>query len=137
MHSSCMGGPERDFLPETLAPAVRVSQLPTLGYDETPALRADSLAEEIEGCLQQAGFDKSDSVVHIHNHGLGKNVSLPGAISLLAERGFRFLLQIHDFVEDLRPENYRCFRTALQGADVGEYLYPQAPHIHYALLNSP
>ncbi len=65
---------------------------------------------------------------HIHNHSLGKNPALPGAVSNLAANGGGMLLQIHDFAEDGRPANYAAL-------DQAELLYPQAPRIHYAVLN--
>jgi hypothetical protein len=70
---------------------------------------------------------------------VGKNASLPRAVSSLAERGYALLLQIHDFVEDFRPENFRHLSDALgKGAPTSSWhgsLYPQGPHLHYAVLN--
>jgi hypothetical protein len=53
----------------------------------------------------------------------------------LAEDGYRLLLQIHDFAEDFRPENYRHLREACDTGDVSQGVYFQAPHVHYATLN--
>lgn len=71
-------------------------------------------------------------VWHLHNPLLGKNVALPGAIRLLAARGGRLLLHLHDFAEDGRPENYRRLREAPGRFEQG--LYPAAGQIHYAVL---
>lgn len=72
-------------------------------------------------------------VWHIHNHSLGKNSAMPGVVSLLAEDGERVLLQMHDFAEDGRPEN---FRLNLRLPEYARTLYPAAPHIHYAVINA-
>lgn len=72
-------------------------------------------------------------VWHFHNHALGKNTSLPGVITRLAEAGDALLLHMHDFAEDGRPENYRLNQAAEKS---GSHLYPDAPHVHYAVLNA-
>ncbi len=79
-----------------------------------------------------------ETVVHIHNHSLGKNASLPGAISILARLGWGMLLHIHDFAEDFRPDNYQLLVQALAPgapATLPHILYPQGDAIHYAVLN--
>ena len=121
--------------PENLR--LTVDSVDGLDYDDGK-LRIDELAVAISDKLQQHGFGPEQTLLHIHNHSLGKSVSLPGAISRLASSGYRMLLQIHDFAEDLRPANFARLRTALgdaSTAEVAAYLYPQADHIHYALLN--
>jgi len=71
-------------------------------------------------------------VWHIHNHSLGKNDAFPGLVSLMAESREPMLLQMHDFAEDGRPENFaRNHRLA----EYAGRLYPAAPQIHYAVLN--
>ena len=73
----------------------------------------------------------------MHNHALGKKASLPGALRILAEDGWRMLLQVHDFAEDNRPANYRHLADAIGVSDphqLGQVLYPQAANIHYATL---
>jgi len=50
-------------------------------------------------------------------------------VSNLAMAGQKILLQIHDFAEDGRPDNY----THL--GKLKNRLYPVAPHVHYAALN--
>ena len=90
------------------------------------------MADRFETALADHGATRDATVLHIHNHALGKNVSLPGAVADLAGRGWKILLQVHDFAEEFRPANYRRLVGAL-GADA--LLYPQAPQIHYAVLN--
>ncbi len=78
-------------------------------------------------------------VWHIHNHSLGKNSVFTEGVFLMAERGRRLLLQIHDFPEDGRPANYRDLLNAVGRGDpglLGARLYPQAPHVLYAVLNN-
>ena len=87
--------------------------------------------------MEAQGFGARDTLLHVHNHSLGKNVSWPGALAELARRGWRTLLQVHDFAEDNRPANYQRLSTAWISPtpeQIGGLLYPQAPHIHYATL---
>ncbi len=65
----------------------------------------------------------------IHNPTLGLNVSYPDMIEMAAQVGVPILMQIHDFVEDGRPANYQLVEGKSR-------LYPNAPHIHYATINS-
>ena len=108
--------------------------VPALEYDDNQAPAVADLVRELRSALSAAGCTPDDTLLHIHNHSLGKNVSLPGAIRQLAEDGFRLLLQIHDFAEDIRPSNYARLQSAL-GVDLPTLLYPQAEQIHYSVLN--
>ncbi|TWT89054.1 hypothetical protein Mal64_25460 [Pseudobythopirellula maris] len=140
-------GPGRDAWPEEVVPggapfAIDYAELPELAYDAEPRADADRLAAALGAALAAEGFDRNATVLHTHNHALGKNASLPGALALLAGEGWRHLLQCHDFAEDNRPENYRHLAEALQAESLkagdphrlGAKLYPQAPQIHYATL---
>ncbi len=114
--------------------------VPELEYDSDPRPKpaSERLAYALQSTLGSIGFAPDDTVLQIHNPTLGKNVSLPGAIARLARDGYAMLLQIHDFAEDFRPENYRRLTSAFADEDGGrlsEMLYPQASHIHYAVLN--
>ncbi|NIO41528.1 MAG: hypothetical protein GTO41_15945, partial [Burkholderiales bacterium] len=76
--------------------------------------------------------------MHAHNHSLGKNVLFPKALAVLARDGYSMLLQIHDFAEDFRPDNYGQLASALVDnafERLPDALYPQALHVHYAVLN--
>lgn len=96
--------------------------VPSLAYDrdrkdrDSPKQIADSLLSAARQ-VWPTGAD----LYHIHNPTLGKNRDLISAIKILADRGVKLLLQIHDFAEDGRPQNYR-----------GEG-FPQ--DTHYAVLN--
>ncbi|QDU64686.1 hypothetical protein Pan216_55770 [Planctomycetes bacterium Pan216] len=118
---------------------VRLHALPELAYDEGVDASPDSLTASIKRLLQTIGFSKDETVLHIHNHSLGKNISLPGAVRRLASDGWRLLLQPHDFAEDFRSANYVRLATALADGSpekLGAELYPLADHVHYAVLNS-
>ncbi|MCA9136796.1 MAG: hypothetical protein KDB00_08555 [Planctomycetales bacterium] len=111
------------------------------------AERAERLVTQIVGGLDSLGLSIQDTVLHWHNHSLGKNVAAPQVIKLLASRhGARQVLQIHDFAEDLRCENYsnllkgvrtlycdtgKRFLTPLL---VNRYCYPDISGVHYVTL---
>ncbi len=135
-------GGRADGWPADLAeqlPGIEVSlhAIQGLGYD-TGAPAAAQLAGAISRTLKGCGFAADETVIHVHNHALGKNVSLPGALHELAGDGFAQLLQTHDFAEDFRPVNYQRLSSALapdQPEALPAILYPQANAIHYAVLN--
>lgn len=117
----------------------RMVTVPALDYDTTVTADPAQLAEDLAHGLVEAGFELDSTVLHTHNHALGKNASLPGALAHLAERGCRLLLQVHDFAEDFRPANYRHMMRALRAKTAEELagvLYPQGAGIHYATLTS-
>ncbi len=115
-----------------------VRTFPELSYSEaTSVASASELADRIirETSLLLGG---APDVWHFHNHALGKNLSMPRLVRELSARGCRLLLQLHDFAEDGRPENYRFLLTELVSGTVdrlGQALYPCATHVHYAVLN--
>ncbi len=89
-----------------------------------PAVLADRLKEAARTAL--GGLP---DLWHIHNHSLGKNPALSGAVARLAQSGARLLLQPHDYAEDGRPENFRNL------ANTQPSIYPTGGQIHYAALN--
>jgi len=109
--------------------------VPSLDYDDEGG--SARLPDDLSRLLRQIGFAPHATVLHVHNHSLGKNRSLPASLLRLSDAGYALLLQIHDFGEDFRPANYRrLIESGLaqeSGPAVG--LYPQAGHIHYAVLN--
>lgn len=107
-----------------------------LNYDETNSDSPVSLAERMKAAATEALGGLPD-IWHIHNHALGKNLTLTAAVAYLAGEGRRLLLQIHDFAEDGRPANYKRLKAAFgpSGAWKNTPLYPQADHVHYAVLN--
>ena len=102
----------------------KIRIVPNLGYSTEKKIHSLDLLKRARGA-----FGGEPDIWHIHNHSLGKNPALTQEVSNLAMAGQKILLQIHDFAEDGRPDNY---------ANLGKLkkrLYPVAPHIHYAALN--
>ncbi|MGM0489084.1 MAG: hypothetical protein ACQESR_20275 [Planctomycetota bacterium] len=117
---------------------VRLETVPDLEYTRRGAVPPVTLAEDLIEAFGRAGLRPDNTIVHIHNHALGKTPFLPEAVSELSSRGFALLLQMHDFAEDFRPDNYRGLAEALAAgspAELAERIYPQGSAIHYAVLN--
>jgi len=121
-----------------LLAGVAFAQVPGLAYEEhRPAVGPAALAAELARTARE-GLGGPPDLWHIHNHGLGKNLALPEALCRLAREGRRLLLQPHDFAEDGRPGLYARLLGEIAGGDAGRLsalLYPQAAHLHYAVLN--
>jgi glycosyltransferase involved in cell wall biosynthesis len=111
--------------------------VPGLDYEDR-LLDPGCLYSALQAVLRRVGGSPDSSVLHVHNHSLGKNRMLPGALNRLARDGWPLLLQIHDFAEDFRPEQYqRISARAGDGSATEEVasVYPTAAHVHYAVLN--
>ena len=107
--------------------------VPQLEYDHL-STREGQLYKSLQPLLDQ--FQRDSTVLHVHNHSLGKNVEMAAVLCRLADEGWRLLLQIHDFAEDLRPANYQhLLSQADSKEELQGQLYPQAAQIHYAVLN--
>lgn len=116
---------------------LQLCPVPSLDYDENSQSQTGLLARELKSVLVSRGFQPETTVLHVHNHALGKNLSLPGALLHLAQKDYRMLLQVHDFAEDFRPTNYRRLLNSLTPhtpLSLDQILYPQGEHIHYAVL---
>lgn len=99
--------------------------------------RGTDIRTDLVSALSSQGINAENSVLHWHNHSLGKNTAAPAVIRGLAERGWRMLLQIHDFAEDNRPANLAGLVKAAQASnreELDRYLYPIAKQIRYATL---
>ncbi|MDG2220086.1 MAG: hypothetical protein P8L85_01815, partial [Rubripirellula sp.] len=99
--------------------------------------RAGELFREWNEQARALQISPEQTVIHWHNHSLGKNAAVPMVIQRLATAGWRLLLQIHDFAEDNRPENYAHLAVntnARTRADLDAFIYPVANQIHYATL---
>ena len=115
---------------------LQLQPLPELDYDSEQPDSTRAPAPRLMEALQRAGFTPAETIVHLHNHSIGKNAALPRAVWDLAERGYGLLLQIHDFAEDQRPGNFRLLADGADGlADWHGRLYPQASNVHFAVLN--
>ena len=110
----------------------------SLAYEEQRSAASPAqLADDLQTAARDA-LGALPDLWHVHNHSLGKNLALPGALQALAGAGHRLLLQLHDFAEDGRPLNYRRLRSVVGEGDSARLvksLYPQAGQIHYAVLN--
>lgn len=130
-------------LPERFR-SIRLSlhEVAALDYDaarENEDPQPGTLDDQLIALLNALGFAPAETVVHVHNHALGKNLALPVAVGRLAEHGYAMLLQPHDFAEDFRPANFQKLSHCMPEQDPSSWhgrLYPQASHLHYALLNS-
>lgn len=116
---------------------VELAKVPSIDYDTVTAVGEEAPYRATSEMLEQLGLAPEETLLHVHNHTLGKNVAWPNALARLAEAGYRMLLQLHDFAEDFRPDNYRrqVEYHAESGTGMAE-VYFQAPHVHYAVLNS-
>ncbi|WP_269523368.1 hypothetical protein [Coraliomargarita parva] len=118
-----------DFSHASLArcvPGLRYSN----DQEATPA--PQELLEQLRTAAEDT-LGAPPDIWHIHNHSLGKNSSVPGLISLLAQEGARMLLHMHDFAEDGRPENYKLNQLEKTYSD---HLYPDMDTVHYGVLNA-
>ncbi len=107
--------------------------VPQLEYDNFQTATADLYAG-LQTVLDR--FDRASTLLHIHNHSLGKNFQIASTVGRLANEGWRMLLQLHDFAEDLRPGNYRHLIDSAESLEqLQTELYPQAEQIHYSVLN--
>ena len=138
-----VSGPRISGLPKNLHEKVSQFTLEGLDYDSGIVDKSDtaeqvlSLSHQLLKLFTTQGLSPDDTVLHWHNHSLGKNTALPGVIQFLAKSSWRTLLQIHDFAEDYRPRNYRAIVRAIDANDrasVDAYLYPIAEQIRYCTL---
>ncbi len=112
--------------------------VPGLQYEAVrPAISPSELAAQMFAAATEALAGAPD-LWHVHNHSLGKSLVLPAALVELAQQGEHFLFQIHDFAEDGRPGNYRAMLSQMADGRreiLSRLLYPQADHLHYAVLS--
>jgi hypothetical protein len=123
---------------QTAYPFDNVRIIPELAYKDT---FSRSAAEALKNALESAcrkEWQSLPDIWHVHNHSLAKNLELPVVVSQWAREKQKLLLQIHDFAEDGRPENYKALLLKLAGKDIeklNEILYPTGDHIGYAFIN--
>ena len=125
--------------PEVFLPD-QVRLVAGLDYPNSSAPRQspEQLVAALEANAREALGTPPD-IWHFHNHTLGKNTALSQAVYQMALREQKLLLQIHDFPEDGRPNNYRALIEEIgegNPALLASRLYPQADHVHYAAINS-
>lgn len=117
---------------------VREAVIDALEYDDRCAVAATAdVWQAIESVLLEKGFQSSETVLHVHNPMLGKVAQMPAILANLANRGWTIIAHLHDFAEDLRPENLLRLIIAA-GVDSIErfssWLYPQHPNVSYVAL---
>lgn len=117
-------------------PTNNVVVIPALGYHVAGRqTNMTGLVTDLTQIVEQH-LGGPPHVWHIHNHALGKNIELPLLTQRLAGAGVPILLQMHDFVEDGRPDNYRFLNDRLGGEkELSTHLYPSGRRVHYATLN--
>lgn len=99
------------------------------------SLAGRNLFERMDAALRRAGLQPTDSIVHWHNHSLGRNAAVPFVVAHLATTGWRLLLQIHDLEADNRPENTRHLLRqtgATRATTLDALRYPIHENIAYA-----
>jgi glycosyltransferase involved in cell wall biosynthesis len=100
-----------------------------LGYGPSHrALDGHALDATLRAAARRT-LGRAPDLWHIHNPTLGKNTLFPNLVAELARTHQRLVLQTHDFAEDGRPANYRTISEE-------RLLYPLAPQIRYATINS-
>lgn len=110
-------------------PQYHVAVVPELAYGSS----ADVVRPVKAACHAAWGADAD--ILHIHNHALGKNVALPKAVAQWARARRPMVLQLHDFAENNRPQNYRLLCEGFGGREqLSAGLYPHSGQILIACL---
>ena len=137
-HGGRSSGVPQEFGTSFASKPIPQIQIPNLEYDtlRNAPDNEGRLGQQIEAELSQLSFTPEETVLHFHNHSLGKNRELVPALHALASSGYRILLQIHDMAEDFRAENFAIISKELgsQGLDVA-HSYPLASQIRYSVIN--
>lgn len=111
-------------------PEIACCEVSALNYtsDASSSTSAAQLVEQLKAAAIE-GLGTLPDIWHIHNHSLGKVQAFESVVHQLSREGTAMVLQIHDFAEDGRPQNY----TQLQDK---KRLYPIADGVQYAVINS-
>jgi hypothetical protein len=93
-----------------------------IAYDQNgiPSSSPEKTASDIDKAIHNKWPDGCD-VVHVHNPILAKNRNFLKVLKILQQKGFKLLLQIHDFAEDGRPFSY--------------FPDPYPENCHYCVIN--
>ncbi|WDQ19390.1 hypothetical protein [Rhodopirellula sp. P2] len=140
-----VSGPRQSGLQEATRSSASLWTIPSLEYDSlrdssrNVQQQAEQTARELDEQCQRAGWTREQTVIHWHNHSLGKNAAAPLVIQRLATLGYSCLMQIHDFAEDQRPQNWACLKAAHgcdRAQDLDRILYPHGERLSYATLTT-
>jgi hypothetical protein len=119
-------------------PLDNVRVMPGLAFSNVFSnAKADALKESLEAVCKEEWGTLPD-IWHVHNHSLAQNLELPVVVSQWAREKQKLLLQIHNFAEDGRPENYKAFLLKLADKNIGtlnQILYPVGDHVGYVFIN--
>lgn len=112
-------------------PPVHFYHLPEMGYRRRGAYDRSSFQREKKEILKALRkMEGPETLFWVHNHHLGKNPAFTAALSEYARNGeSSLLLQIHDFPECGRWENYAFLEEYTQ-----EW-YPSGDKVWYAVIN--
>ncbi|MBA4368586.1 MAG: hypothetical protein C0403_13225 [Desulfobacterium sp.] len=93
-----------------------------IAYDQkgVPSSSPENTASDIAKAIYNIWPDGCD-VIHVHNPILAKNQNFLKVLKILQQKGFKLLLQIHDFAEDGRPLSY--------------FPEPYPENCHYCVIN--
>jgi len=105
---------------------------PEFDYIENISLDKKSLEQKIEKILYEIHKQYKNSIWWIHNHHLGKNPIFTHILSkFLESTEQKAILQIHDFPECARLENYQTLLNFYPDIK----LYPLGKNIIYSVIN--
>jgi hypothetical protein len=93
-----------------------------IAYDQNGSASSspENTASDIDKAIHSIWPEGCD-VVHVHNPILAKNRNFLKVLKLLQQKGYKLLLQIHDFAEDGRPLSY--------------FPEPYPENCHYCVIN--
>ncbi|MFG0266652.1 MAG: hypothetical protein ACF8AM_16120 [Rhodopirellula sp. JB055] len=140
-----ISGPRQSGLQPATRSNASLWTLSSLEYDslrdcsQSVSQQAEQTARELDEQCQRAGWTREQTVIHWHNHSLGKNAAAPLVIQRLANLGYACLMQIHDFAEDQRPQNWAHLKTVHDCdhvQDLDKILYPHGERLSYATLTT-
>ncbi len=111
---------------------VKIKDFPELKYiypESTSFKNYNKLKEQIYFKLEK--IYKNETIFWVHNYHLGKNPAFTSAfIEFISKKNIPTILQIHDFPECARWQNYKFLKNYIHHT-----LYPVDSNIFYAVIN--
>lgn len=125
-------------LPSSLSVDIIVDE--RFNYHHCAEMGGDELERGVRELFERLVELASDSVLHVHNHGLGKNAMLTAAIAEYIRQGKPAILHCHDFAED-RPVMKANLEALLLRTSLfktfNALLYPDFDNCCYLTANRP